>query len=504
MVPEVFQVFIDPIRVDVAPAATTTTSSKSPGDHLTTWPVLSNENVQFNTPSQADGWTPAQEIQMRKKAARVVFDTVRSFQNLSSVVGCRLTPIRPYSPSHPPQAEAQGVSSGTCHVAVTMFLRFYCRRSMAKDHPFVMALASLFLACKVNNEPRALRGLQVEMLKQWYGRDSSKLRERLDEVDKMQALRETTVRAESMLLMTLDFDLNIDVLLHVASQKIKEIPELLGRFSNAVMQQKLINVCNDVIKNDGTFVLVYSCEKMSIAICHFFCQRNKTLTVPPNNPDGTHWYERYLTVEEMDTINERLLKMYKKITNEKSKTSAATTTATTATNSSGGYAASIRGAPVAARGVQPPVAVGGRGDGVAPPHLQGTLSRMGSLSKSGSPAVTNPSLKRQRSEPEIGTAKAMEEAFRSPPDGYDTQYAAVYDEYGGGYGARHTQSQVDYEDLSPGTRRGPMLAPGRATAAAAATATATTLGTLAAPSAPAGPPSSPEEGEIGLEDGEIE
>ena len=394
---------------------------------------------------------------------------------------------------------------------------------MAKDHPFVMALASLFLACKVNDNPRALRGLQVEMLKQWYGRDSPELRQRLDEVDKMQALRETTVRAEFMLLMTLDFDMNIDVLTVLVSRKLKAFPELRRRFSNAEEQQKLINVCNDIMKYDGTLVLVYSCEKMSIAICHFWCDRRKTLTVPPNNPDGTHWYERYLTVEEMDTINERLLKMYKKITKEKSKTSAATTTATTATNSSGGYAASIRQAPAAARAVQLPVAVGGRGAGVAPPHLQGTSSRMGSLSKSGSPAVTNPSLKRQRSEPEIGTAKAMEEAFRSPPDGYDTQYAAVYNEYGGGYGARHTQSQVDYEDLSPGTRRGPILAPGRATAATAATATAATAtaatataatataatataatATLAATSAPAGPPSSPEEGEIGLEDGEIE
>jgi len=233
-------------------------------------------------------------------------------------------------------------------VAVTMFLRFYCRRSMAKDHPFVMALASLFLACKVNDNPRALRGLQVEMLKQWYGRDSPELRQRLDEVDKMQALRETTVRAEFMLLMTLDFDMNIDQLTVMVSQKLKAFPELRRRFSNAEEQQKLINVCNDIMKYDGTLVLVYSCEKMSIAICHFWCDRRKTLTVPPNNPDGTHWYERYLTVEEMDTINERLLKMYKKmykkkIAMEKSKTSAATTTATTATNSSG--AATAASAP---------------------------------------------------------------------------------------------------------------------------------------------------------------
>lgn len=171
------------------------------------------------------------------------------------------------------------------------------------------------------------------MLKQWYGRDSPELRERLDEVDKMQALRDTTVRAESMLLMALDFDMNIDVLTVLVSQKLKELPELQRRFDAAEIQ-KLMSACNDIMKYDGALVLVYSCEEMSIAICHFWCERGKTLTVPPNNPDGTHWYERYLTVEEMDTINERLLKMYKKmykkkIAMEKSKTSAATTTATT-------------------------------------------------------------------------------------------------------------------------------------------------------------------------------
>lgn len=172
------------------------------------------------------------------------------------------------------------------------------------------------------------------MLKQWYGRDSPELRERLDEVDKMQALRDTTVRAESTLLMALDFDMNIDVLTVLVSQKLKELPELQRRFDAAEIQ-KLMSACNDIMKYDGALVLVYSCEEMSIAICHFWCERGKTLTVPPNNPDGTHWYERYLTVEEMDTINERLLKMYKKkIAMEKSKTSAATTTATTAMNSS--------------------------------------------------------------------------------------------------------------------------------------------------------------------------
>ncbi len=107
---------------------------------------------------------------------------------------------------------------------------------MEKNHPFVVALASLFLACKVNDNPRSLRGLQVEMLKQWYGRDSPELRERLNEKRTMDRLRETAIRAEALLLMTLGFDLNIDVLLTSFVNLMNEVPELRG-FKNPKLQQ---------------------------------------------------------------------------------------------------------------------------------------------------------------------------------------------------------------------------------------------------------------------------
>lgn len=369
--------------------------------------MLTDGQVQSNTPTQADGFTAAKEFSVRRKAARVLFDT----------------------------AKAQGVTAGTSAVAVTMFLRFFCRRSMEKNHPFVVALAALFLACKVNDNPRSLRGLQVEMLKQWYGRDSPELRERLNEKRTMERLRETAIRAEALLLMTLGFDLNIDVLLTSTVNLIKEVPDLRG-FKNPILQQKLVNVCNDIMRNDGALVLVHTYKKLAVAICHFFCDRwtkGEMLTVPPNNPDGSRWFERFgLAVEEMAIISDRLVKMYKKINKEKSKT--------VTTNSSGAFAASVRP----------------------------TGSRVGS-GVSGSPAATNAHLplKRQRSDPEIGTEAALKEAFRSQPRGnmqQDNQYA-VRKERGDGLDHRGAQPSV------------------------------------AAPAVAAGPPSSPEEGEI--EEGEI-
>lgn len=370
--------------------------------HLSRWPVLTDAQVQSNTPTQADGFGAGKEFTLRKRAARVVFET----------------------------AKAQGVTAGTSAVAVTMFLRFFCRRSMKKNHPFVVALAALFLACKVNDNPRSLRGLQVEMLKQWYGRDSQELRARLSEKRTMEKLRETAIQAEALLLMTLGFDLNIDVLLTSTVNLIKEVPELRG-FKNPVLQQKLVNVCNDLMGNDGALVLVHTYKKLAVAICHFFCARwtkDETLTVPPNNPDGSRWFERFgLTVEEMAVINDRLVKMYKKINKEKSKTAT--------TNSSGAFAASVRP----------------------------TGSRVGS-GVSGSPAATNARLplKRQRSDPEVGTEVALKEAFRSQPRGDTRQGDQYIVREEGGDGLDHLGAQA---------------------------------------AVAAGPPSSPEEGEI--EEGEI-
>jgi hypothetical protein len=338
-------------------------------DHLYRWPILTNELLQVNTPSQRDGWSASQETYIRKKAGRVVFDT----------------------------AKAYGVSSGTSTVAVTMFLRFYCRMSMAKNHPFVIALASLFLACKVNDNPRSLRRLQFEMLKQWYGRDSPELRERLEEQEKMDKLFETAVNAETLLLMTLDFDLNIDVLLSTILKVIKQVPDLKG-LMNVEVQQKLVNVCNDIMRTDGTLVLVHSNEKLAVAICHIFCQRKKSLTIPPNNPDGSNWYERFgLTVQEFNEINDRFIRMYKKISKEKSKTVSTT-----------GSPADLIGRVTHSRN--------GSRDG----------SRAGSRagSRVGSPSKLSP-MKRQRSmDPDMtGTEVALQDVFQSQVGGVPSQQA---------------------------------------------------------------------------------
>lgn len=261
---------------------------KDGSNHLHKWPLLTADEVQVNTPTQRDGWTAGQEVAVRKKAGKVIYDTTKDF--------------------------VYSMSSGTAAVAVTLFLRFYSKMSMVKYHPFVMAVASLFLAGKVNDEPRSLHSLMFEMLKQWYQRENPGLRQRLAEQEKMKNLWNTCVHGESVLLNTLKFDLNVDILVPAVSQVAKQIPVLHQLKDSKKNQQTYLNVCNDIMKYDGTIVLQYTSRAIALSICHFILKRSKHAEMPPDSPDGKPWYvEHGLSVEECEELCARMVTMYKKM-----------------------------------------------------------------------------------------------------------------------------------------------------------------------------------------------
>lgn len=271
-------------------ARVTLTMSHGAGgkNHLHSWPLLTVEEVQVNTPTQRDGWTAGQEVAVRKKAGKVIYDTTKDF-------------VYP-------------MSSGTAAVAVTLFLRFYSQKSMVKYHPFVMAVASLFLAGKTNDEPRSLHSLMFEMLKQWYQRENPELRQRLGEQEKIKNLWNTCVHGESVLLDTLKFDLNVDILVRVVSQLAKNIAVLHQLKDSKKNQQTYLNVCNDIMKYDGTMVLQYRSRTIALSICHFILKRSKHVEMPPDTPNGKPWYEAHgLSVQDCEELCARIMTMYRKM-----------------------------------------------------------------------------------------------------------------------------------------------------------------------------------------------
>jgi len=175
----------------------------------------------------------------------------------------------------------------------------------------VVALASLFLAGKLNDEPRSLKSLMVEMLKQWYGRMNPELREMLADPEKVTGLRNTTVDAEQVLMITLEFDLNVDLLVTTVASVVKHTAALAPLRSKKV-QQFYINLCNDAMLRDSTLVLQYSAKDIALAICNFYFKFAKHVQAPEMTEDGRYWYEEQgLSVAACEEIYNRFVtKLY--------------------------------------------------------------------------------------------------------------------------------------------------------------------------------------------------
>lgn len=175
----------------------------------------------------------------------------------------------------------------------------------------VIALASLFLAGKLNDEPRSLNSLMVEMLKQWYGRMNPELREMLADPKKVEGLRNTTVDAEQVLMITLEFDLNVDLLVTTVASVVKHTAALAPLRSKKV-QQFYINLCNDAMLRDSTLVLQYSAKNIALAICNFYFKFAKHVQAPEMTEDGKYWYEEQgLSVADCEEIYNRFVtKLY--------------------------------------------------------------------------------------------------------------------------------------------------------------------------------------------------
>eukprot|EP00890_Picochlorum_soloecismus_P004049 jgi/Picsp_1/4645/NSC_02015-R1_-related cyclin family protein len=252
--------------------------------HLHVFSLLTAEEIA-NSPTQRDGWSASKEESVRKKAARIIYETSKKY-------------VYP-------------MSAGTAAMAVTLFVRFYSRKSMVSNHPFVIALASLFLAGKLNDEPRSLNSLMVEMLKQWYGRTNPELREMLADPEKVEGLRNTTVDAEQVLMITLEFDLNVDLLVSTVATVVKHTAALEPLRSKKV-QQFYINLCNDAMLRDSTLVLQYSAKDIALAICNFYFKFAKNVQAPEMTEDGKYWYEEQgLSVAACEEIYNRFVtKLY--------------------------------------------------------------------------------------------------------------------------------------------------------------------------------------------------
>jgi len=256
----------------------------------------------LNSPTVRDGWTAVHEAGVRKKAGRVIYELASTMVN----------PVL-------------RMSIGTAGMAMTFFVRFYSRKSMVKNHPFVMAVASLFLAGKANDEPRSLNRLMTQMLKQWYGRDNPELGELRANPDRMYELRNTVVDAEEILLITLEFDLNVDILTYALAQFVRDAQksnvQALAPLSMDVSQAQCKKMCSNIMKWESLLVLQYDARTIALGICHYFLKHGKDIQVPEPGKDGKEWYEEYgLSVDACSDICSKISSANKQAKKAMSKT----------------------------------------------------------------------------------------------------------------------------------------------------------------------------------------
>lgn len=250
------------------------------------FPLLSKAEVA-SSPSRADGVPENMENRHRKLAAQHLREVSFKFQ----------------------------MSITTWAIAVTFFNRFYARKSMKKNNSFVVACASLFLAGKVNNEPRPHTKLANEMLKAWYGKDNPQLQalataqqhqlrqggqaapsHAQSSPDFFDNLYASVLEAERALLYTVGFDFNVDIIhTHIARLLKRPRFEKLNLRVNKTFCQFCLGIANDVYGKDGALALMYPVEKIAIAAYYFVfkaAKANKMQAIPQpeQGASGTPWY----------------------------------------------------------------------------------------------------------------------------------------------------------------------------------------------------------------------
>lgn len=180
--------------------------------------------------------------------------------------------------------------------------------------PQIIAAASLFLASKINDEPRSHQEISAELLKVWYGRPPARARLQSDPAWTAR-LFASVLDGERVLLHSVGFDFDVDLPHKRALQLLRlDRHEHLSRVPS--FEQYVIGTCNDILRNDPELVLEYSASELALAIIYFQVKvyRNTSVNVaalrdePEEGADGRPWFARYgLSPERCAAITSRFM-----------------------------------------------------------------------------------------------------------------------------------------------------------------------------------------------------
>uniref|UniRef100_A0A3Q3LZI0 Cyclin T2a n=1 Tax=Mastacembelus armatus TaxID=205130 RepID=A0A3Q3LZI0_9TELE len=227
-----------------------------------------------NTPSRRCGVEPDRELSYRQQAANLIQD-----------MGQRLN-----------------VSQLTINTAIVYMHRFYMHHSFTKFHRNIMSPTTLFLAAKVEEQPRKLEHV-IKVAHACLNPQEPPLDTKSNAY--LQQAQELVI-LESIVLQTLGFEITID---HPHTDVVK--CSQLVRASKDLAQTSYFMATNSL--HLTTFCLQYKPTVIACVCIHLACKWSNWEI--PVSTDGKHWWEYVdssVTLELLDELTHEFLQILEK------------------------------------------------------------------------------------------------------------------------------------------------------------------------------------------------
>ncbi|XP_054471374.1 cyclin-T2a isoform X2 [Anoplopoma fimbria] len=227
-----------------------------------------------NTPSRRCGVEPDRELSYRQQAANLIQD-----------MGQRLN-----------------VSQLTINTAIVYMHRFYMHHSFTKFHRNIISPTTLFLAAKVEEQPRKLEHV-IKVAHACLNPQEQPLDTKSNAY--LQQAQELVI-LESIVLQTLGFEITID---HPHTDVVK--CSQLVRASKDLAQTSYFMATNSL--HLTTFCLQYKPTVISCVCIHLACKWSNWEI--PVSTDGKHWWEyvdNSVTLELLDELTHEFLQILEK------------------------------------------------------------------------------------------------------------------------------------------------------------------------------------------------
>lgn len=263
------------------PVAQLPSSSTSPSSFNANLSALNESRWLFsaeaieNSPSRRDGLTVEQEMNERQEAALFISDLAAQLK----------------------------VNQLCINTAIIYMHRFFMIHSFKKFHRYVRMVATscLFLACKVEEQPRRLKEF-IEAIQRLFHRSSTDTQN----PEEFRKNGEEIVALESCLLQTLGFN----VLVQHAHTVIIKTCQMI-KATRDLAEAAYLTATNSLILTN--FCVKFSSEKIACFCIYLACKW--TGLIIPTSSEGRQWYQYVkpdIVEQELEDISKEYLTIYDK------------------------------------------------------------------------------------------------------------------------------------------------------------------------------------------------